>query len=286
MKKRRITQVICALLYNCNFTGFMDGSLYQGSVKGLCVPGLNCYSCPGAVAACPLGSVQTALISSQYKAPYYILGVLLLFGALLGRFVCGFLCPFGLLQELLHKIPTPKIKKSKWTRRLSWLKYAVLAIFVVLIPLILLEPGFCKYICPAGTLEGGIPMLVQNEPLREYVGWLFSWKCLVLVLCVAGAVFCYRFFCRFLCPLGAFYSLFHKTAVVRPHVDSHKCSGCGACTARCKMDVKHVGDRECISCMDCGEQCPTGAISWGAARRTEESLVRPNDKDKKKEMGP
>ena len=262
MKKRRITQAICAVLYNCNFTGFMDGTLYQGSGKGMCVPGLNCYSCPGAVAACPLGSVQTALISSPYKAPYYILGVLLLFGTLLGRFICGFLCPFGFLQELLHKIPTPKLKKNQWTRRLSWLKYAVLAIFVVLLPLALFEPGFCKYICPAGTLEGGIPMLLKNESLREYVGWLFSWKLLLLIACLTGAVFCCRFFCRFLCPLGAFYSLFHRIAVLRPHVDLHKCSGCGTCVAQCKMDVKHVGDRECISCMDCKESCPCGAISW------------------------
>lgn len=267
MKSRRITQVVCALLYNCNFTGFMDGTLYQGNVKGLCVPGLNCYSCPGAVAACPLGSMQSALVSSRYKAPYYVLGLLLLFGALLGRFICGFLCPFGLVQELLHKIPTPKIKKSKWTRRLSWLKYAVLVIFVALIPIVLLEPGFCKYICPAGTLEGGIPMLIQNEWLREYAGWLFSWKCLILVLCVAGAVFCYRFFCRFLCPLGAFYSLFNKIAIVRPRVNLHSCNGCGVCVSHCKMDIKRVGDRECISCMDCKQHCPGGAISWGPAHQ-------------------
>lgn len=261
MKKRKITQVICALLYNCNFTGFLNGTIYQGKAKGLCVPGLNCYSCPGAVAACPLGSVQTALISSPYKAPYYVLGVVLLFGTLLGRFICGFLCPFGLIQELLHKIPTPKIPKSRWTRRLSCLKYVILAVFVVAIPLAAVTPGFCKYICPAGTLEGGIPLLIQNESLRALAGWLFSWKCLVLLLCVIGAVFCYRFFCRFLCPLGAFYSLLNGVSVVRPHVNGHKCNGCGACVGHCKMDVKRVGDRECIACMDCRQQCPEGAIS-------------------------
>lgn len=227
----------------------------------MCVPGLNCYSCPGAAAACPLGSVQTALVSSPYKAPYYALGVVLLFGALFGRLICGFLCPFGLVQELLHKIPTPKIRKSRWTRRLSYLKYVILAVFVVAIPIAAAVPGFCKYICPAGTLEGGIPLLIQDESLREFAGWLFSWKCLVLVLCIAGAVFCYRSFCRFLCPLGAFYSLFNRIAVVRPHVDKHKCNGCGACTAQCKMDVKCVGDRECISCMDCRQKCPRDAIS-------------------------
>lgn len=266
-KKRKLTQVLCALLYNCNFLGFARGTIYQGPVKGLCVPGLNCYSCPGAVAACPLGSLQTALLSSRYKAPYYILGLLLLFGALLGRFVCGFLCPFGLLQELLHKLPTPKVKKSKWTRRLSWLKYLILAVFVVGLPLVLLEPGFCKYICPAGTLEGGLPLTAANETLRALAGKLFTWKVLVLALIAAGAVFCYRAFCRFLCPLGAFYSLFCRVAAVRPRVDVHKCTHCGACVARCKMDIREVGDRECISCMDCKDHCPEGAISWKAGKK-------------------
>ena len=273
MDKRRITQAVSAVLYNCNFTGFIDGTLYQGNLKGMCVPGLNCYSCPGAIAACPLGSVQAALVSSPYKAPYYALGLVLLFGVLLGRVVCGFLCPFGLLQELLHKLPTPKLKKSKWTRRLSWAKYAVLAVFVVIIPIVAAVPGFCKYICPAGTLEGGIPLLARNEELRSYAGWLFSWKSLVLALCIAGAVFCYRIFCRFLCPLGAFYSLFNGIAVIRPHVDAHKCNGCGACVARCGMDVKCVGDRECICCMDCRRRCPKGAVSVWTPLRTSRGAV-------------
>ena len=107
--------------------------------------------------------------------------------------------------------------------------------------------------------------------MREYLGWLFTWKCLVLVLCVAGAVFCYRFFCRFLCPLGAFYSLFNKTALVRPRVDPHRCTGCGRCVSHCKMDIKQVGDRECISCMDCKQHCPEGAISWCHARQSARS---------------
>lgn len=270
MKKRRTTQVISALLYNCNFTGFMDGTLYQGQVKGMCVPGLNCYSCPGAIASCPLGSVQTALVSSPYKAPYYALGLILLFGALLGRVVCGFLCPFGLFQELLYKLPTPKVKKSNWTRRLTWLKYVILIVFVVVIPIAVAVPGFCKYICPAGTLEGGIPLLIKNAELRSYAGWLFSWKSLVLVLCIVGAVFCYRFFCRSLCPLGAFYSLFNRVAMIRPHVDEHKCTGCGACVAQCKMDVKHVGDRECIACMECGHHCSREAITMSTAFRKQQ----------------
>lgn len=263
MKRRRLIQVICALLYNCNFTGFAEGTIYKGEGKGVCVPGLNCYSCPGAIASCPLGSLQTALLSSKYKFPYYILGMLLLFGVVLGRVVCGFLCPFGLLQELLYKIPSKKLKKNKWTKRLSVLKYIILVVFVIGIPLILAVPGFCKYICPAGTLEGGVFLVAMDERLRGLIGGLFSWKMFVLLVVIISAIFMFRSFCRFICPLGAFYALFHKVSVVGMKVDEEKCNGCNACVSRCKMDVKKVGDAECIQCGECVESCSKCAISFG-----------------------
>lgn len=162
--RRKCIQLVSALLYNANLSGFASGSIYKGQTKGLCVPGLNCYSCPGAVASCPLGALQNALSAMPNKLPLYIAGALLLMGLALGRLICGFLCPFGLIQELLHKIPGRKIKKGRWSRRLSWLKYAVLAMFVVALPLWyayaqgLPVPAFCKYICPAGTLEGASPV--------------------------------------------------------------------------------------------------------------------------------
>ena len=145
--KRRWIQIICAVLYNCNLTGFAKGTIYQGNLKSICVPGLNCYSCPGAVFSCPLGSLQSALLSSKYRFPYYMLGMLLLFGILLGRLICGFLCPFGLVQELLYKIPTKKLQKNVWTRRLSRLKYVILAVFVILIPLVFLTPEIGRASC-------------------------------------------------------------------------------------------------------------------------------------------
>lgn len=263
MKNRRLVQVICALLYNCNFTGFAKGSIYKGKLKGVCVPGLNCYSCPGAIGSCPLGSLQTALLSSKYKLPYYVLGMLLLFGVVLGRVVCGFLCPFGLLQELLYKIPSKKLKKNRWTKRLSVLKYIILLVFVVVIPLVLAVPGFCKYICPAGTFEGGVLLVAMNEPLRALVGALFTWKMLILILVLVSAVFVFRCFCRFLCPLGAFYALFHKVSVVGMKVDEEKCNGCNACIHHCRMDVKRVGDAECIQCGECIGSCSKCAIRFG-----------------------
>ena len=121
--KRRIIQLYAALLTNANLKGFSSGYIYQGNVKNICAPGLNCYSCPAASAACPLGALQNALASTNARLPYYMLGILLLYCIMFGRWICGFLCPFGLIQDLVHKIKTPKVKKSRFTRILSYLKY-------------------------------------------------------------------------------------------------------------------------------------------------------------------
>lgn len=269
--RRQYLQLLSAVLYNCNWKGFATGRIYQGRVKGVCVPGLNCYSCPGAVAACPLGSLQTALLSSKYRFPNYILGTLLLAGLLLGRLICGMLCPFGFLQELLHRIPTPKLKKSGGTRGLSLLKYGILLIFVLLIPLFLGDPGFCKYICPAGTLEAGIPLTLLQSSLRTMLGALFTWKVLLLVGILIACIFCYRAFCRFLCPLGAIYSLLQPFSFFGIHVDEQKCIHCDQCVQCCKMDVKKVCDRECIQCGECIAHCPVNAIHYGRKEKRRQS---------------
>lgn len=258
--KRRYIQLVCAVLYNCHFTGFVTGRIYKGDVKGVCVPGLNCYSCPGAIGACPLGSLQGAIANSAYKLPFYMLGTLMLFGVLLGRMICGFLCPFGLIQELVFKLPLPKFKKSKVTRTLSYLKYLILAVFVIGIPLTKLMPGFCKYICPAGTLLAGIPLVSMNANLQGMVGWLFTWKVFALAVCLLLCSVCFRAFCRFICPLGAIYSFFHPIAFFGMKVDKEKCTGCNACIRYCKMDTLRVGDRECIHCGECKKVCPQDAI--------------------------
>lgn len=264
---RRYVQLMAAVLYNCNFKGFREGRIFKGDTKGICVPGLNCYSCPGAVGACPLGSLQSGLLSSWTKFPYYVLGTLMLFGILLGRLVCGFLCPFGFLQELLYMIPTPKIKKNKVTRVLSKLKYVILVAFVIIIPLVKFAPGFCKYICPAGTLEAGIPLVLGNEMLRETIGFIFSWKVFVLCATLLLCIFCFRGFCKFLCPLGAIYSFFNPVAFFGFRVDESKCTHCQACVRACRMDVKKVGDTECIQCGECRKKCPEGAIRFRCGKR-------------------
>lgn len=267
--RRRIIQVYAALLTNANIKGFVTGRIYRGGTKNLCTPGLNCYSCPGAVAACPLGALQNALAKSNTSTPYFILGILGILGLMFGRTICGFFCPVGLGQELLHKIKTPKLKKSRYTRVLSYFKYVLLAVLVIAIPIIYQGiPAFCKFVCPAGTF-GGAGALLANPNNADYfdmLGYLFSWKFVLLVVFVVGSIFIYRFFCRFFCPLGAIYGFFNKIALIGVKLDKEKCIECGLCLQTCQMDIKHVGDHECINCGACISVCPTKAISWKGSK--------------------
>lgn len=279
--RRKIIQLYTALLFNANFKGFVSGNISKASTKTMCVPGLNCYSCPGAVGACPLGSLQGSF-SAGKSTVFYVFGILVLFGILFGRMICGFFCPFGLIQELLHKIKTPKLKKGPVTRILSVLKYVILVFFVFLVPILYAFkdtplPAFCKYICPAGTLEGGLGLL-SNEVNASYfsmLGPLFTWKFLLLVSFVVGSIFVFRLFCRFICPLGALYSFFNRISLFGVKLEQSKCTQCGLCVSHCKMDIKHVGDRECISCGECMSVCPTNAIQWKGPK----ILLRPNETD-------
>ena len=273
---RRLVQLYAALLYNANLKGFMDGHIYSGGLKAVCVPGLNCYSCPGAVASCPLGALQNALNAAGHTAPWYVMGILALFGVILGRTICGWICPLGLIQELLHKIPTPKIRKSNVTRKLSHLKYVILAVFVIAIPLIygvgkgIILPGFCKYICPAGTLEGAVGILQNpaNSSSFFQLKAVFTNKWVIMVVIGLACVFCYRSFCRFICPLGAIYGFFNRFALTGVKVNPDRCNGCGQCVVKCPMDVRHVGDHECISCGKCIGACAQGAISLQCGKLT------------------
>ncbi len=271
--KRHGVQAFWALLSNSYLPGFFQGKIYKGKLKNLCVPGLNCYSCPGSLGSCPIGSLQAVLGSAKYKFSFYLLGFFLLVGTLFGRLVCGFLCPFGLIQELLYKIPfVKKIKTFRLDRPLRWLKYIILAVFVILLPLFIVDaagtgsPWFCKWICPAGTLEGGIPLISASPALQGVIGFLFHWKLAILLITVLLSILIYRPFCKYICPLGAIYALFNKVSVYRYHVDREKCTSCGKCEKVCPMQISPVRETnhlECIRCGGCKEICSSGAITSG-----------------------
>ena len=268
-KHRWKFQLVAALASNPLLLNFFLGKIHKGNSKIVCVPGLNCYSCPAAAASCPIGSLQAVIGSSKFHFAYYIVGFLILIGILLGRIVCGFLCPFGWFQELLHKIPTKKFSTKKW-RLLTYLKYVVLAVFVIFLPMTVVnevglgDPFFCKYICPAGILEGGIPLSIANASIRASLGELFIWKSCILLGVIVFSIFFYRPFCKWLCPLGAFFALFSKISLYQFHIDTEKCTACGACSKVCKMDVdvfRTPNHAECIRCGDCICTCPHQAIT-------------------------
>lgn len=273
MDRRRFSiQAVSTLLHNANLKGFFTGKIYQGAGKHICVPGLNCYSCPGAVGACPIGSLQGFLSGLKFRFPYYVLGLLIFFGALLGRAVCGFLCPFGFFQELLHKIPFP-VKKNNFPgdRQLRWVKIAVLILMVAVLPVCFtLTPFFCKYLCPSGTLSG-ILLAARDAMLRAQLGGIFLWKLFVLTVILLGCLVVFRPFCKYLCPLGAIYGFFNRIALYRMELDSDKCVSCGACKKACKMGVDPVrkcNSPECIRCGDCVRACPVNALHMGIRHKT------------------
>lgn len=215
-------QALWALLTNSYLIGFVQGKIYKGNLKKLCVPGMNCYSCPGAVGSCPIGSLQAVIGSWNFKFAFYVAGFLVFVGALVGRFVCGWLCPFGLIQDLLHKIPFPKkLRTFRGDKLLRKLKYVILVVFVILLPMFLVDvmgqgaPYFCKLICPVGTLEGGIPLALMNKSMHSVLGWLYAWKNVLLVATILLSIIIYRPFCKYICPLGAIYSVFNPISVFK-----------------------------------------------------------------------
>lgn len=269
-KVRTAVQVCWSALSNGYLMGFAKGKVFTGPTKNICLPGLNCYSCPGALGSCPIGAMQSTLTSRDHKTAFYALGFLIFFGALLGRAVCGFLCPFGLVQDLIYKIPIRRKRKLlPGDKCLKYLKYAILAIFCILLPLVVLDavgqgkPWFCAYICPSGTFLGGIPLVATNEGLRMALGWLWRWKLLLLIGILVLSAFFYRPFCRYLCPLGAIYGCFNPISAVKIKKDKDACIDCGKCQRVCPYDIdpsKTPNAMECIRCGRCIDACPTDAL--------------------------
>lgn len=272
---RKWIQIIFGFLMNGYWAFPFTRNIYKGPLKVICAPGLNCYSCPAATTYCAMGSLQHlmgglrfAVENGQYYIGWSVVGTLGILGGLFGRLICGWACPFGFIQELLYKIPS---KKFEIPRVLRYGKYGFLVFMVILLPLFMVDefgsgsPWFCKYVCPAGTLEAGIPMLVLQPNLRTTIGFLFYNKLFIMILFIIWAVVASRPFCRTTCPLGAFYALFNRVKLVKLRLDENNCTRCKACHHVCPTGVKfdeNPDDMECISCLACmTTACKFDAIS-------------------------
>lgn len=272
---RLSVQILYTILTNGYTYGFLNGKIYKGPLKYACVPGLNCYSCPGALASCPLGALQNALNQRNLEIPFAVLGFFFIFGSLLGRFACGWLCPFGLLQDLLHKIPVfRKRKQLPFHTNLKFGKYLTLLGLVIIGSTFLFSgfakiPAFCKYLCPSGTFFGALPLLSANEALQSQAGSLFCWKLGVLILIMLLSIKVYRPFCQYLCPLGAIYGWFNRFSLVQIHWQKEACISCMACQKACPIHLppEQISiSPECIKCGQCIHACPTKCLHFGSCK--------------------
>jgi len=265
------------LATNLHLTGWVNGSIYTGASKTLMIPGLHCYSCPSSVLACPVGSLQSILATPNFwgmlatgRADALIvlgvIGFIALVGLLAGRFACGWFCPFGLLQELLYKVPLPRLSFQDSLRPA---KYAMLFLFVFALPVFLKpasggagDPWFCKVVCPAGTSLAGWPLVSTSNGALQ-IGFLFWWKSAIAILVLFWAMTVERPFCRALCPLGAAWGILGKVSLFRMHV-SDSCISCAKCGSVCPMGIeiyKTPSSAECIRCGRCEKVCPVDAIT-------------------------
>jgi len=215
--------------------------------------------------------MQFFLAGVRQNISLFIAGFLLTSGAVFGRFICGYVCPVGLIQDLIYKIKTPKLKLR--LRFARYIKYIVLILFVILFPLLIRhelsglgEPWFCKYLCPSGMIFGAVPLLIVNDNFRNMAGDLFIWKASLTVCILIASVPVYRFFCRVLCPLGAIYTLLNPIALVRMRCNKEKCDSCGDCSNACNIKIDPASkpnSPECVRCGHCKKACKSKALSYG-----------------------
>lgn len=299
MRARRWVQAASLVLANPWFAYLGTRTIYQGGFKGLCFPGLNCYGCPFALFSCPIGSLQHGIAQAGPGSPgrnsifdwawkgwssglaiiLYVAGLIGITGVLFGRLICGWICPFGFLQDLLYKIPVPKIPMPRWMR---YGKYAALALLVFILPFLLANKSFCR-LCPAGTLEALLPLeLVQPKIPLPPAGWWIWVKIGILAAFLLWMVVTSRPFCRAACPLGACYGLLNKVSIYRIEVDPGKCTKCMKCRKVCPVDINIFDDPdspECIRCLECRKACPEGAIMSGFIKSRRAAVPEPQSGD-------
>ncbi len=240
-------------------------------------PFLNCQACEMASGGCPIGSMQASLM--QMRLPLLPLAVLFITGLALGRWICGWLCPFGLLSDIFDRI-----SRRVWRPHEGWtaLKFAVLLLVFLVPPAMGLLGGttwlpFCSTICPSGSVYGLLPFYATTGArefgraftpghlpalaaiaFHAFVLYLFIW----LAVKISG-----RVFCKYLCPLGAFLGLFNRFSFVRIGHEAESCTDCGKCAKKCPVGVQlskadFLTESNCIRCGRCVTLCPAGSRRW------------------------
>jgi ferredoxin-type protein NapH len=252
--KRKIIQVTALIVSNLGFlrilkTGFTCSFLY-------------CHGCPFAAFGCPIGIIQHFIIDGQF--PLFALGSLGVYGTLLGRVFCGWACPFGALHDLLSYL-----RGDKGFRTKSFWYAKFIMLFIVLgSAWFFLDTIFCKY-CPSGSLFATIPALIPHQLFSRGFspsGIFLHIHMLTLILTIAIALMISRFWCRYLCPVGAIAGAFNKVSMVNIGLNEKTCKKCLVCLEACGMGItklEEIGNStDCILCGRCIERCPEKALHF------------------------
>ncbi|MBC8205105.1 4Fe-4S binding protein [bacterium] len=258
LKWRRYAQVGLGVIFTNHYiNAIWTKTLYDGPLRSICVPGLNCHSCPFATLACPIGIMQS--FASNHQFPFYVFGYVALIGILFGRAACGWICPFGWIQDMMFKIRSRKFGIPKFLKHLRWVS---LILLVIILPYITGVHWFSK-LCPYGGLIGAIPWALWNpinpafdQPaiLPGEIGFWFWTKMVILAGFLLWMVFATRPFCRTVCPMGLIFSWFNKISFLKLEIPKPQCSGCEKCDDLCPMGLdvtEEIESSNCIKCLDC-----------------------------------
>ena len=217
----------------------------------MCSPVFHCYACPLATFACPIGVI--AQFSALHLFPFVAIGLLVTVGILFGTLICGWACPFGFLQDLASKVPTPRFDLPKFT---GYFRYVILIVTVLAIPYFFGEGHFLFFcrICPAGALEARVPSMINQAIAGQPVTWPNALKLAILILFLIAIFFVKRPWCRMLCPLGAIFSLFNRFSAFFLRFNVNKCTDCKQCHKLCEYRIepeKSPNDLQCNRCLEC-----------------------------------
>ena len=192
------------------------------------------------------------------------------FTMLLGRFFCGWMCAFGTLGDVIY-LASRKIFKTKFriSERadavLKSLKYILLAFIVAA----LWTLGIKTFSTSSPWDVFGIIATVGKAPDFGYVVSSLLPGTIIFVFIVIASFFIERFFCRYLCPLGAVFAITSVLRIAKIKKPREGCGKCVICTKNCAMGIplyKHdiIRSGECINCFKCIEACPRGNVSYAA----------------------
>jgi ferredoxin-type protein NapH len=232
-------------------TAFLGVWLLPLKVFTVCSPVFHCYACPLATFACPIGVI--AQFTALHAIPFIALGTLIVVGGFLGSFICGWVCPFGWLQDLAAKVKTPKLTLPRW---MANFRYVVLVGLVLLVPYFFGEkhPLFFCRVCPAGALEGAVPVAVTTAVETGVLDLPSTMKLIILGAFLVLIFFIHRPWCTLFCPLGAIFGLFNRVSAFFLRFTPSLCTDCAICRKICKVGVKpdqRANDPRCTRCLDC-----------------------------------